>query len=747
MKQRSWPLLCCLILFGGSLHAQKQGNVWYFAGDAGLDFNNSPPTVLTDGLVYQGTEGCGTISSTEGKLLFYGNGEYVWNRKHEIMLNGDGLLGNFSSTNGAVIVPIPGENNRYYIFTTGGFQYDLEYGLRYSIVDMCGDNGYGEVVEESKNISILENAGEKLAFTKHANGVDYWLIAHEHFSTTFHAYLITETGISADVVSEIGTFHGRDGYLDAIGQMKISPDGARLALVMENRAPDVVDLFDFDITTGAITSFMDLSDGSMSYGVYGVAFSPDGSKLYIGGRDGIFQFALDAGTQEEIIQSKYKLAGQVTSGGLQLGPDGRIYVSRFEYVAVIESPNSAAPDCDFVDNAIYLDGNIITYAFPTFLDSFDYPDKGSVPFQADINDQFIICPGETNRLDATSMGDNVSYLWQNGSTSPVYDVSSPGEYTVTISDRFCTVEKTIKVTTIQSNDLGPDQSACLGEEVILSGNIAGATYTWQDGSSGSSFNVLQPGTFWVDATVDHCTVRDSVEVTFIEPPIFSFGGDKILCQGDAIELIINVTADSYEWGDGNPASSLEVSIPGTYVATATQEGCSYTDSVIIHYSLPPTIDLGEDTILLCQGDNFRIDLPPIYSYVWSDGSIDNFLDVTDEGRYWVTALSGSCSSSDTIHLMFTKCQLVMPNIFTPGGDGFNELFVPIEMSGIDAASIVIYNRWGTAIFDSNNFSISNGWDGSNQGIMANDGVYFWKVLFTTINGSSNEMKGTVTLRR
>jgi gliding motility-associated-like protein len=416
-------------------------------------------------------------------------------------------------------------------------------------------------------------------------------------------------------------------------------------------------------------------------------------------------------------------------------------------VAVIERPNLAAPDCDFVDNAIYLDGKVITFAFPTFLDSFDYPDKGSVPFHVDIDDQFIICPGATIALDATSMGENVSYLWENGSASPVYDASSAGEYKVIISDRFCTAEKTIQVATIQSNDLGPDQSVCRGEEIVLSGKTDGATYKWQDGSTAPSFNVLEGGIFWLDATVDNCTIRDSVEVTFIERPIFSLGGDKILCQGDAIELIIKVTADYYEWGNGNLTSSLAVTMPGTYVATATLEGCSYTDSITIHYSPPPTIDLGEDTILLCQGDNLRIDLPPIYSYTWSDGSNENFLEIINGGQYCVTALSGSCPSSDTIQVAFTKCQLVMPNIFTPDGDGFNELFVPIEMSGIDAASLVIYNRWGTAIFDSNNFSISNGWDGSNQGIMANDGVYFWKVLFTTINGSSNEMKGTVTLRR
>jgi hypothetical protein len=589
MNLKAWTLL---IFCGGSAYAQNQGNVWYFAGDAGLDFNNSPPTTLTDGLVYQGTEGCGSISSSDGRLLFYANGEYVWNRKHEIMRNGDGLLGNFSSVNGAVIVPVPGENTRYYIFTTGGWQYDLEYGLRYSVVDMCGDDGYGEVNEESKNTPLLENAGEKLAFTKHANGIDYWLIAHEHFSTTFHAYLVRQTGIYNDVVSEIGTFHGRDGYLDAIGQMKVSGDGARLALVMENRSPDVIDIFDFDTATGAITDYLSLSDGSKSGGVYGVEFSPDRSKLYVGSRDGVFQFALDGGNQLEIIQSKYKLASPVTSGGMQLGPDGRIYISRFDYVAVLESPNVAAPGCNFVNNAIYLDGNVNTYSFPSFLSSFDYPDKGSIPFQIDIEDQYFICPGESINLEASSMGENVSYLWEDGSTGPFYDVTSEGEYMVTISDRFCTVEKTIQVATIPDDVLGQDRTVCDGEEIELISTISGAIYAWQDGSTGPSLTVSEAGTFWLDVSVANCSLRDSIVVTFQERPVFSLGGDKNLCQGDTITLTIDVLADSYDWGNGNFTSSYLVAQPGEYVAVATLNGCDFTDDVNLRYTPIPETDLG-----------------------------------------------------------------------------------------------------------------------------------------------------------
>ena len=104
----------------------------------------------------------------------------------------------------------------------------------------------------------MENAGEKLAVTQHANGIDYWLVAHKQFSNAFYAYLISATGISEPVVSEIGTIHGdvaRNDDWDAIGQMKISPNGKKLALVMENRSPDVIELFDFDNSSGVLTEY------------------------------------------------------------------------------------------------------------------------------------------------------------------------------------------------------------------------------------------------------------------------------------------------------------------------------------------------------------------------------------------------------------------------------------------------------------------------------------------------------------
>ena len=103
-------LACTLISY-----AQKQANIWYFGSNAGLDFNNGNPTALTDGSMFT-QEGCASIADENGNLLFYTDGLKAWNKNHQSMPNGTGLLGNYSSTQSAIIVPKPNSNKIYYIF-------------------------------------------------------------------------------------------------------------------------------------------------------------------------------------------------------------------------------------------------------------------------------------------------------------------------------------------------------------------------------------------------------------------------------------------------------------------------------------------------------------------------------------------------------------------------------------------------------------------------------------------------------
>lgn len=220
--------------------AQKQASIWYFGELAGLNFNTQPPSPLLDGKVsYGDCEGTSVIADSDGNLLLYTEGERVFNKLHNVILNGANLWGHNSTTQ-VLIVPQPGNDTLFYLFTLSP-QYNAIFsndsvGAHYSVVNLNANNGLGAVIQ--KNILLFKKTTEKVAAVHHANGRDIWVVFHEWESSCFRSYLITETGInSVPVISCIGSIHTGGGpslnsNYNAAGQMKISPDGSLLGLAL-----------------------------------------------------------------------------------------------------------------------------------------------------------------------------------------------------------------------------------------------------------------------------------------------------------------------------------------------------------------------------------------------------------------------------------------------------------------------------------------------------------------------------------
>jgi gliding motility-associated-like protein len=130
------------------------------------------------------------------------------------------------------------------------------------------------------------------------------------------------------------------------------------------------------------------------------------------------------------------------------------------------------------------------------------------------------------------------------------------------------------------------------------------------------------------------------------------------------------------------------------------------------------------------------------SYQWNFGDDESSIEVSpshvydvNEGDYSVTLLATSplgCTSEYTLTIIYEEDLIFyVPNSFTPDGDQFNQVFVPIFSSGVDQSSyhLSIFDRWGELIFES--FDLQVGWDGTykvNQG-MVQDGIYIWKIDF------------------
>ncbi|MFL1013666.1 T9SS type B sorting domain-containing protein [Flavisericum labens] len=421
-------LLLFPIIFVGVLdiNAQKETNIWYFGEYAGLDFNSGIPVPLSDGKLDTG-EGCATICDKNGNLLFYTDGVTVWNRNHEVMLNGTWLGGDSSSTHSALIVPKPESDHIYYIFTADSQGRDN--GFQYSEVDMQLSGGMGGITS-NKNIELYNPTTEKITAVKGCNGDCFWVITHKMKSSEFLAYKVTSSGVDKNpVISDSGTFITTG--LEAIGAIKISPNGKKLAVANEYLN---VEIFDFDSVTGKIQNPVVLLDAEDRY--YGIEFSPNNKLLYVGQIEGgITQFNIEAGSTAEIINSKTEIIDDRSGDGyaaLQLAVDGKIYVAKFgKYIDVIDAPNILGAGCNYLFNEIYLTTGTSQMGLPPFIQSYFFIED--ITFEN-------ICLGDRTKF---SLNETVeSIFWDFGdpdsgtnNTSkllePTHIFTDPGTYEVT----------------------------------------------------------------------------------------------------------------------------------------------------------------------------------------------------------------------------------------------------------------------------------------------------------------------------
>lgn len=332
---------------------------WYFGNQAAIKFENNVPVPLTNSAMTQ-VEGVATMSDANGNLLFYTNGITIFNRNHQVMVNGSGLTSNSSNTQSAFIVPFPQNPNKYYVITPGPYNY--------SIVDMTLDNGNGAVMSTAKNISITTENSEKVAGLLAANQTDIWLITYGANQSRFNVYKITPSGITTTpVVSQFTTASGFFGY------MKISPNGTKIAMANFGQT---FHLYDFNPATGVVSNQVVVPINIGGFGSYGIEFSPNSNLVYVAdhrGQHRVFQYNITLATPTLISASVVPLptSSPIALGGIQLGPDNKIYVARElnGFLGVINNPDVEGLGCNYVPQGLALAGKLSNLGLPGFVAS------------------------------------------------------------------------------------------------------------------------------------------------------------------------------------------------------------------------------------------------------------------------------------------------------------------------------------------------------------------------------------------
>lgn len=569
--------------FGNCTSPFGPTNIWYFGDHAGLDFTNNPPIAIENNNL-KANEGCGIVSDYNGDVLFYTNGLIVWNKAHQIMTNGTGLLGHTSSSQTGLVVPAPNNPNKYYIFHSTAMETG-NINVYYSVVVFDADNPLGKVDETKKNIPLhpsspsTEQLEERITAVKHKTLNAYWILSHKRNSSIFVAYLLGENGFldpnnlsapAQDIASpptknsdvflidanRSFVFQGAvnmplDGspwYMN--GQFKFSPDGKYLAIATNqpsSASPPThvypgIYLMPFDAATGTVGDARAM-EYTTSEASYGLEFSPNGKYLYAVRKYcnasendlGIFRYEVTTRIRERVgapFLPIFSSPGNINPnplvggsnecyGAMQLGSDGKIYVTRAgqEELGVINYPNEVAlSSVNYVHEGVPLKVTSTSriekslYGFPSFVQSF-------LPCAPITFNQTSIGPLSTSsyQLNVTNLTNiaahevnNYTYQWSTGATTPTINVFASGIYSLTIKynnvscGEVCSYDNQVEVLLTS-----PPSTSC--EQPLEITDIYGCNsytitaedgfqdYEWNTGELGRSIVVQNAGEYIVTA--------------------------------------------------------------------------------------------------------------------------------------------------------------------------------------------------------------------------------------------------------
>ena len=260
-----------------------------------------------------------------------------------------------------------------------------------------------------------------------------------------------------------------------------------------------------------------------------------------------------------------------------------------------------------------------------------------------------------------------------------------------------------------------------------------------------------------------CTLLDSIGMLFT----------KYMVQDNVLPILNNgikvqnsiKSIDTINWSKitntfiaGNTAKYLTLGNFDTFIFWPPHSDAMmyvYMDDVSV-CECSFKFNLGNDTTL-CIGESLILKPNmPNATYTWQDGSNDSTYKVTQAGTYWVSAYfpDYNITTYDTINIMYKDCDttekiipdIYIPNSFTPNGDGKNDVFNIKTVYEFSEFKLVIYNRWGDMIFESED--INKGWDGTYKVKPVPLGVYVYQLTATIKDtGEQRKITGRVTLVR
>lgn len=444
-----------------------------------------------------------------------------------------------------------------------------------------------------------------------------------------------------------------------------------------------------------------------------------------------------------------------------VGPNGELVL---RIIGQIETPGVHVIDITATDDGVPVGVTTIQYVFEILDANSAFPVEPVLDF----------VPGCEPMDFYVANGPYDEYWWETGSTDSTIALNGYYYDTLTvIVKNGCEfrIDSLVYVPETPVFNMQGDYTYCEGTGGVFlqipdSLNYGAASWGLPDPLQDSLFsNTLMGGAYTVSIwdSLRYCQVDTSFTVIEYPQPTLSVLDDTVACN---LTLVVTGTT-SYNGGVWTVYDNPNTSIPedtmlifnpselvdnpvviaqttGTYTLQYTDNTCQTTLDFDVTYPVDPEVSV-YDT-LVCTGESALLMASvnsSVNSIEWSTGATDSLITVSTPGDYIIIVGNGCDFATDTATVEWQICEINAPNIISLSSNEGNNAFY-VDQSGIETFNCVITNRWGNFIYE---FSDPAGfWDGKNKsGKVVEEGVYFYKIDATLMNGDVIQKQGTINV--
>lgn len=591
---------------------QYRQHTWFFGQQNGIDFTCQPPRIFNSGYQFLSPPHT-SIASKCGDMEVFSDGNTIRLGSGITVMNATSLSGDNSNWQGNLMIERADSPSVKYLFTSGHFGLSPSLGIRYT--KFYTSPAPAAVLE--RDVQIFNFTSSQITAVRHANGRDWWVIFKKDNDSSFYSLLISDAGIDMSNIIE-----SRVGPASTKGDFKVSPCGSYLAI------RDPLHLYTFNAKTGELKKYMDFFvPGNPFPTGNSLEFSQGCNSLFVGTEfDGLYYFNLDVPDPDSLRKTKFQVTNQNIRGGMQLGPDGIIYIIRDSSqtsLAALVNGNMGGAGSGYVTFYINLERKV-GWKFPnvpgqelnipkmTLQNTCEWS-TSQMGWDPPLADSVVWNFGDT--ASGTNNRDTGNVVQHVFSHSGCFYVSSIAYKNGGIVD---SASRMARINPIPKFNIGnKDTGFCSGGILVLNATTGDATsYLWQNGSTNSFQNVSTPGQYWVRVAINCCVRTDTVNV-YIDTMTASFGVyPRVQCLGgNAYEFENSSISPApftsvWDYGDGNIDTAFEPihtytkrDVFTVTLTTISKNGCRSRRSLMTMTVEDPKARIWTDNPIQCFAGN------------------------------------------------------------------------------------------------------------------------------------------------